>query len=223
MKNAEKTRKGIVTESIYLQLKEMIYSGYLQPNQTLNLRDLAVEFQTSLTPVNSALARLTEEGLIVKHRNKSSTVAMMSLEEFKEFSTTGALLEGMAAYLAVSRITSKEIEKMQELTERMKTLKIWEEAERLKEINEEFHGTFIRCCNNKDIMMLIKESSWKLYRYYFLVLNFAGALPDFIKQHQTIVDSFKNGDPGIVREAVENHIHDAGQKVVQLAKMGLIK
>jgi len=218
-----KQEKGILSDSVYSKLKEMIYSGYLQPNETLNLRDLADKFNTSLTPVNSALARLAEEGLVVKQANKSSTVAMMSLEEFKEFSTTGALLEGMAAYLAASRITSKEIGKMQELTEKMKTAKIPEEATRLKEINEEFHGTYIRCCNNKDIIILIKENSWKLYRYYFLVLSFTGALPDFIKQHQTIVDSFKNGDPGIVREAVENHIHDAGQKVLQLAKMGLIK
>ena len=218
-----KQEKGMLSDSVYSKLKEMIYSGYLQPNETLNLRDLADKFNTSLTPVNSALARLAEEGLVIKQLNKSSTVAMMSLEEFKGYSLTGALLEGMAAYLAASRITSKEIAKMEALIERMKTTKIPEAAEELKEINREFHGSYIRLCTNNDIIALIKENSWRLYRYYFLVLTFTGALPDFIKQHQTIVDSFKNGDPVAVREAVENHIHDAGRKVLQLAKMGLIK
>jgi len=213
----------MLRDSVYLKLKEMIYSGYLQPKQTLNLRDLADKFKTSLTPVNSALARLAEEGLIVKQANKSSTVAMMSLEEFKGYSLTGALLEGMAAYLAASRITSKEIGKMQALIEKMKTTKIPEDAVRLKELNREFHGTYIRRCTHKDIVALIRENSWRLYRYYFLVLSFTGALPDFIKQHQTIVDTFKKGDPAVVREAVENHIYYAGQKVLQLVELGFVK
>ena len=216
-------KKEKITDSIYPKLKEMIYSGQLMPNETLSLIELAKTFKTSLTPVGSVLSKLADEGLVIKRPNKSAIVAPISIDKITILFNTGALLEGMAAYLATSRITSKEVGKMQKLTEKMKKTKIPEEATRLKKLNEEFHGTFIRCCNNKDITILIKENSWKLYRYYFLVLSFTGALPDFIKQHQTIVDSFKNGDPGLVREAVENHIHDAGQKVLQLAKIGLIK
>jgi len=218
-----KRKKGKITDNIYFKLREMIYSGQLLPNETLNLAKLAKTFKTSLTPVSSALSMLTDEGLVISRRNKSCIVATMSIETITTLFTTGMLMEGMAAYLACSRITSKEISKMQKLIEKMKTLKMPEEAKRMKEINEEFHGTFIRCCNNKDILILIKENSWKLYRYYFLVLSFTWALSDFIKEHQVIVDSFKNGDAEIVRAAVENHISNAGKKVLQLLKMGIIK
>lgn len=218
-----KQEKGNRTEIVYVKLKEMIHSGYLRPNQTLNLRGLARQFQTSLTPVNHALARLAEEGLVVKKPNKSSIVATMSMEEFKRFSMKGALLEGMAAYLATSRMTSAEIGKMKKLIEKMNEAKIPEDSAKLKKINEEFHGTYIRCCNDKEIIMLIKENSWRLYRYYFLVLSFVGAFPGFVEEHQMIVNRFKKGDPVLVREAVENHIYDSGEKVLQLAELGLIR
>lgn len=216
-------KTGKITDTIYFKLKEMIYSGQLLPNETLNLTKLAKTFKTSLTPVSSALSKLADEGLVISQPNKSCIVASMSIEKITTLFTTGMLMEGMAAYLAFSHITSKEIRNMQKLIEKMKTLKMPEEATTLKEINEEFHSTFIRCCNNKDIRIFIKENSWKLYRYYFLVLSFTGALSDFIREHQVIVDSFENGNAETVRTAVENHICDAGKKVLQLLKMGIIK
>ena len=101
------TKKNENLNILYLKLNELIYSRYLNPN-TLTLQTLAKNFETCVTPINSGISFPAQEGLVVKHPNKSSVVAPMSTEEVKDIWSQGALLEGMAPYLAASPIISKK-------------------------------------------------------------------------------------------------------------------
>lgn len=215
MKKPAKKEKGALSEQIYLRLKDMIYSGQLVPNETLSLQKLAGEFNVSLTPINASLSRLAKEGLVIKQPNRSCIVSGVSSQYFKESYTIGALLEGMAAYLAFHNIGSKELHKMEKTIEKMKTIEMPEGALEWKSLNEEFHGIINGCCNIRDLRALIREYSWRLYRYYFLVLALPGSVAEFTAQHETIVKRFKEGDPKSAREAVENHIKCAGEKVMK--------
>ena len=199
----------------------MIYSGYLKPNETLNLQTLAKNFETSVTPINSAISLLAQEGLVVKHPNKSSVVAPLSTEEIKDIWLQGALLEGMASYLATSQITSKEISSMENIMRRTKELTVPDDILRVKELNQEFHGTFLRACQNKKLLKMIRESSWKRYRYYILLGSVQGNHSDFIRHHDLIIKNLKKKDPKGTRDAVESHIISAGDRVIKCIEIGL--
>jgi DNA-binding GntR family transcriptional regulator len=174
-----------------------------------------------VTPVNAALCMLSEEGLVTKRANKSAIVASMSVEEVKNVWLTGALLEGMASYLAASRISSEEIESMEKILKEMEDLEIPNDIERLKELNQKFHGIFLRTCGNNELLHLIKESSLKLYRYYVLVASLQGAVTDFVMQHRLIIENLKDRDPKGTREAVEEHIISEGEKVIRCIEVGI--
>ena len=92
-KKARETKKSEILNIIYLKLKELIYSGYLKSNETLNLQALAKNFETSVTPINSVISLLAREGLVIKHPNKSSVVPPMSTEEVKDIWLQGAFLK----------------------------------------------------------------------------------------------------------------------------------
>ena len=221
MRNNNGEKRGELSNGIYSKLKEMICSGALKPNETLNLHGLTKIFNTSVTPVNSALSMLSEEGLVIKRPNKSAIVASMSVEEVKNVWLTGALLEGMASYLATSRITSDEIMAMEEVTRSMDDLRIPYDIGKLKELNQRFHRFYLRACGNKELLELIRESSLKLYRYYILAASLQGAVTDFVTQHTSIIENLKRRDPKGTREAVEEHIISEGEKVIRCLEVGI--
>jgi DNA-binding GntR family transcriptional regulator len=223
MRKGGEGKKSALTNAIYLNLKEMISSGYLKPYETLNLVKLAKHFKVSVTPVNSALSVLSEEGLVSKEPNKSFVVAAMSMEEIQEIWLIGALQEGMAAYLATSRITSQEIRHLERVLRNTKETKVPDDILKLKELNKDFHGTIIRACGNRELLALTKEYSWKLYRYYYLVLSLPGAFSEFVEMHKLIFENLKKKDPRGTRDAMEKHIISAGEKVINYLKIGLLQ
>jgi len=221
MKNSNGAKKGELSNGIYLKLKEMICSGALKPNETLSLNELAHTFKASVTPINSALSMLSEEGLVIKQPNKSAIVASMSRDEVRRVWLIGALLEGMASYIATPRITQEEIIAMEQLTRSMEEVKIPYDAGKLKELNQKFHSIFLRACGNKELLHLIRESSLKLYRYYMLAASLQGAVNEFVMQHKLIIESMKRGNPKAAREAVEEHIIAEGEKVIRCLEFGI--
>jgi DNA-binding GntR family transcriptional regulator len=221
MRNGNGEKKGELSNGVYLKLKEKICSGALKPNETLNLYELARTFNTSVTPINSALKMLSEEGLVIKRPNKSAIVTSMSVEEVKRIWLTGALLEGMASNIATPRMTQDEMTAMEQLNRSMEDLRIPYDAGKFKDLNQEFHSIFLRACSNKELLDLIRESSLKLYRYYVLASSLQGAVSEFVTQHTSITDSLKRKDPKGTREAVEEHIISEGEKVIRCLELGI--
>ena len=209
----------MLKNTLYLELKKMIYSGELRPYKTLNLTELAKIFNTSLTPINSALCKLADEGLIIKAPNKTAIVAPMSMDEYKESSLTGALLEGVASYLATPRISSGEIANLEKILEKMQWEEVQADNAKLKALNREFHGNIVRKCGNTALINLIKEYSWKLYRYHVLIFSLPGAISGFHADHQLIVDNIKKRDPAGARDTTEKHIISAGEMAEKYLEM----
>jgi len=82
MRNSNGEKKGELSNGVYLKLKEMICSGALKPSEALNLYELAKTFNTSVTPINSALSMLSEK-VCNKTTQQSAIVASMSVEEVR--------------------------------------------------------------------------------------------------------------------------------------------
>ena len=207
--------KNPLANALYIKLKKMIYSGELKPYRALNLTEVADILKTSLTPANSALSKLADEGLIIKSPNKTAMVAPVSIEEYREDSLTGALLEGVACYLATPRITSKEIAHLEKILKKMKDVKIQPDSPKLKALNREYHGIIVKKCGNVELLKLIKEYSWKLYRYYFLIYSLPDAISTFNAEHQLILENLKKRDPAGVRDATEKHIISAHEMIMK--------
>lgn len=69
------------SSAIYLELRDAILEGSLDPGKKLNVRDLSAQFETGLSPVREALNRLSMEGLAQHADNRGFVVAPVSLPE----------------------------------------------------------------------------------------------------------------------------------------------
>ncbi|MGE0852664.1 MAG: GntR family transcriptional regulator [Hyphomicrobiaceae bacterium] len=99
----------MLTNTTYLKLREMIFSGQLHPNERLVESDLAERLNVSRTPVREALHRLVSEGLVAEAFRKGYVVAEFSAEFIIDNYTVREVLEGLAARLAAMHASELEI------------------------------------------------------------------------------------------------------------------
>ena len=91
------------SESIYLDLRRKLISGYYQPNHRLKLSDLCAENGVSVSVVREALTRLAEQGLIQSQPNKGFFVPLYTPEEINDLAFMRMQVESLAVRLSVER------------------------------------------------------------------------------------------------------------------------
>lgn len=89
------------THTVLTRLRERIVTGEIPPDARLRAEALAVEMNVSRTPIRSALAVLSAEGLVSYSVNRGYTVRSMSLGDIFDSIDTRAALESLAARSSV--------------------------------------------------------------------------------------------------------------------------
>jgi len=98
---AEPQQTEPATHSVLMQLREMIVTGKIAPDSKLRAEALASLLNVSRTPIRSALAVLSAEGLVNYSVNRGYTVRTVTIGDVFDSISVRSLLEGMAARSAV--------------------------------------------------------------------------------------------------------------------------
>jgi DNA-binding GntR family transcriptional regulator len=88
-------------------LRMAIYHGELTAGQRLVEAELATRFDASRSAVREALTLLSNEGLVVRERNRGAHVRPVSLDDAIEITQPRAVLEGLCAAKAAVLITAQ--------------------------------------------------------------------------------------------------------------------
>jgi DNA-binding GntR family transcriptional regulator len=98
-----------VEQLIARELRESILDGRLQPGVRLPYRDLAKQFDVSVTPVRIALRELLTEGLVELRPHGGASVSPLSEEELEELFIMRAGLESRMALLGAPRLSDADV------------------------------------------------------------------------------------------------------------------
>lgn len=98
-----------VTDTVYVNLRRRLVSGYYDPGTQLKEERLAHEFEVSRTPVRSAIARLISEGLLTPGEKRGALVTPWREENTADVFSLRALLEGHGAFLCARHATEEHI------------------------------------------------------------------------------------------------------------------
>ena len=110
--------QGTKADDIALALEEAIVTGQLEPGTVLRQEHLSEQFDVSRTPIREALRRLAALGLVSLEPNRGVRVRTLSREELREAFLVRAELESLATELAVPRMTSEDLDALDEAERR---------------------------------------------------------------------------------------------------------
>jgi GntR family transcriptional regulator, rspAB operon transcriptional repressor len=200
--NTSKTR-------IYRRLRRSIIMGRRQPGERLDVEELALQFDTSVTPVRDALQMLNQEGLVMIRPRSGYFVARMTLKELRDMLELRKILELAAVERAALRATEKEIAQLRSVHAGY-TGDDDESYDRYTDENRRFHYLIARASGNQELAEMIGHLHDRLAR--FMVLRHAGKSQEIT--HARVVDALEANNVEQARLALLDDIESSRDAIL---------
>lgn len=101
-------------------LRDAILGGELLPGERIVESRIAKQLKISQAPIREALALLERQGLVVKVHNRGTFVSRVHARELRELFTLRSVLDAFSARLAALNATTKDIQELRRLLDRMR-------------------------------------------------------------------------------------------------------
>src|SRR5262249_18170223 len=109
----------MLSQHVADSVRRVILSGRFKPGERLIEHELATELNVSRAPVRDALRLLAKEGLVTLIPHRGAIVTAISPDIVIDAFSVRAVLEGMAARLAISRLTAADVARLDALVHEM--------------------------------------------------------------------------------------------------------
>ena len=183
-----------VQDRVYAELSDALICGRLRGGQSLQIRDLAATFQTSVMPVREALRRLLAEGSLEATASRRVRVPPITRERLEDIFAARLLVEGRAAELAAERATDDLDARLHAADLAFGRAVAANDVDAELQANRQFHFTLYEAAGSATLMAIIR-SLWLQSGPYLRVA---------VEQHQT--------QPAAPRDT---HHHEVMQAVAQ--------
>jgi DNA-binding GntR family transcriptional regulator len=205
----ENRRPGLIKKVLSEQIKEQLMEDLLNKKYKAGDRlvesAIAREFNVSQAPVREAIKSLVEMELLDFEPYKGITVRSFTTDDLCEVFQVRASLESLSARLAATHITPEEIEKLEDILEKMLDAAKKGDVIKRTAFNNQFHDVIIKASGNKLIGRLsrnLRFASWSHTSGALTSMDHIG----IAKRHTLIVDSLRNGDPDLAEATMRDHI-----------------
>ena len=212
----EKTKSR--EEEVYLKLEEEILGGKLKRGEALTEMSLSARLGVSRTPVRAALHRLAEEGLVEISPNRGAVVVGVTVDDLIDTYKIRVRLEGLASAMAASRMTDEEKEELRESVELAEYYVAKGNAEKLKELDTEFHNIIYRASGNRMLSRILSELHRNIHVYRKQSLAVPERLVKSMEEHREILDAIERGDADEADRLTSAHIAAAMDNLLLVVK-----
>lgn len=196
----------------YMQLRQLIITGELEPGSPLQQGRLAEEMGVSTTPLREAIRRLNSEGLITIAAHRDARVAEVTRREAENLYIVRQKLDPLAAELAATEHTQEEMQAIFEAEAQLTPLTSRGDIDALL-AHREFHRRIYRASHNEILIDMLDRIWDKADRYRIIGLRLRGDSVEettrVAREHHELALAIESRDPNRARAAMEAHIDDS--------------
>jgi DNA-binding GntR family transcriptional regulator len=218
-------QRGMALSSqVHAALAERIATGRIAPRERLVLDRIAEQLGVSPTPVREAINRLIQDGLIEDAGNGRFHVVGLTPDYVINTFGVRGVLEGLAAELAAPRISAEHLAALgQALTDIDETVDRGE-YEVFASLDNALHQIIRDAAGNPVLSRELRPLQIHIGLIYAYVNETYSReqLAEYVQrshaEHKQIVAMLAEREPGAAREAVEQHVRDAGERYAGLIR-----
>lgn len=185
-------------------LRQAIVNGDLCPGEQLRQEAVARHLGVSRQPVREALRLLKAEGVLVEGPGRSTVVRSYGVDYIHENFHLRSVLEGEAARYAAQRISTSELEALQQLHLERRLVVESDMVPRALELNRQFHAQVRRAAHMPTMERIIDD----------LVVGYMSAVPhlplgrlaESQAEHTELIAALRNHDSDRAATAMTTHI-----------------
>ena len=196
-------------EGVYRVLRAAILDGTVPPGGQLRERDIAADLGVSRSPLREALARLEEEGLIVKIPFRGAFVVEVGARDVAEIASIRLLVEPYAAELALEALRGPEQPRLTQTIEDFHRATEKNDVPASIDAHLQFHKLFYDLSGHGVLRGLWNGWEPKL-RLYLTVDHRSYADPsDIADEHERLAAVALGGDKEAFRRELAQHFQAA--------------
>ncbi len=196
----------------YNTIKQEIVTLKLSPGSYLEKEKIQKRLKVGLTPVREALLQLEAEDLVVTISNKGFHVKDLNFHSIKDLLENRMFLERYVAFLAVRRITDREIDELEEIAAEMKQMAEEDGEYDLVMKDMEFHSLLVKSTGNKQLEKLMSLIYNECLRIWFI--SHYEQLDESVEMHFKLLKELRKREWGSVEKAVMDHNTVFGKRVL---------
>lgn len=193
-------------EEVYSALHGAFTRGEFAPGAVLNLRGLAEQLGTSMTPVREAVRRLVAEGALIDTPSRTLKVPSFDHVRMLDLKRARVGMETMVLGIAMDNMDGATIDLLEAIIEHPE---VTQSGPDLK-ANHDFHFTLYRKSNSAVMLPLI-EALWLQYgAYLHLIIRHENALRvDEHEFHKDIIRALRRNDRDAAKAALKTDIESS--------------
>ncbi|MGI6211474.1 MAG: GntR family transcriptional regulator [Anaerovoracaceae bacterium] len=195
-------------EIVYEQLKVQIMTGKIEPGTRLMEVGLAEEMGVSRTPIREAIRKLEKEGLVMIEPRRGAYVTDISVDDMIDTLIVREDLEGLAAAVAATKITSHEAQELVNITKGYSEAIENGDMEKMISFDETFHEEIIRLTGNKTLIMISETVQEQALRFRYLYYDDFNRYQNMPHEHTNIINALMSGDEDEARRVAQKHVAD---------------
>ena len=202
-------------EKAYAFLKDGILTLKFRQRDRLATQELAERLGISRTPIREALARLEQEGLVVRDAGWGYVVLGFTASEVLNLYRVREVLEVEAIQQAMKRIDTRLISLLSSLMEKERAHLEKQRFADFQSMNRQFHGLIAQTTENGLLQQMLRTISDRIRILGALVMEKDSdrALQIF-EENKRILEALKRADAAAAEAAVREHIHRARDNVL---------
>ena len=193
-------------ERIYIQLREWIINGTLQPEEKISDQEISQYFSVSRTPAREAIQMLADQKLVEIYPGKETRIAPINLEEASSHYRMMAELHALAVEFAWSHLTEKHIASLEECNQLFAAAVHAKNTAEAKRFDSQFHQVFLHLANNhflSEFTGILNSHIQRIENIYFQQLDITT-----FESHDGILKALQDRDLEAAKNAVrENWLH----------------
>lgn len=207
-----------LNDQVYNDLSRLIISGRLRPGQAISIRTIASVINVSPMPVRQALQRLVSEGAIEVKPNRTFALPELTPEDFREIADLRAMLEGLAAERAATRLNKADVRALTDINRQMFRTQVSDWGVYL-ELNRQFHFRIYGAAGLPRLLRFI-ESLWLQIGPLLNLVTTIDEMRFGRDAHEAAVRAIAAKDAAGAKAAIERDILDAARVIVEGLRQG---
>lgn len=193
-------------EQAYAQLKQALITLAYKPGDYLSTASLMNELALGRTPINHALHRLCNEGLVQIIPRKGLIVSPLSIDDALQLIDVRMANECLCVRLAAERITKPELHQLEVIARDFEKAASRGQTTEVMNVDRLFHEQIATAARNQILAEILKVLHARSQRFWALSLAMPDHLTEVQDEHRAIVKALGAGNAEAAVEAVREHV-----------------
>lgn len=200
------------------QLRQMIVTGELTPEEKIRFGDLSETLGVSLTPLREALKVLATEQLVELTPNRGARVAPLTVAETEDLFEVMAELEALGARLSCQRMSDDQLQDIEDLHSEMKDHFQSGEKDGYFACNREIHDKIVIFAENPILVYSRKQLSIRAERVRYFSVAKGTRRDEAMQDHEDLMTALRARDCDAAHTVWHRHLVRSGHETCEVLR-----